>query len=367
MFLEQLNLVNFRNYESINIKLTEKINIFYGKNAQGKTNLLESIYFLGMSKSYRTKTDEELLKYNKKMYKVEGVINKDNLKNKYTIKYNIDGKRYFINNNESKKISEYISNINIVTFTPDDIEILKGLPDVRRKYIDNELSQLYNMYYKVNNEYKKVLKMRNDILKNINVPFDKNYFNVLTKYLIEKAVFIYRARRKFIDKLNEEVEEIYKTIIGLPGFRIIYKNQLELENFSNEELKEKLEKIYRDNFNKEKDSGITLYGPHRDDFEFVLGDNNLKYYGSQGQQKLSVLTMKLAELKLFKKQTGYNPILLLDDVFSEFDNEKINNIMKYVINDIQVIITTTNIKNIKKSILDNSKKFYIDNGIITEK
>ena len=132
MFLEQLSVMNFRNYDSFNIKLNKNINIFYGKNAQGKTNILESIYYLSFTKSYRTKNDEDLLKNNKKVFKVEGVLNKNNIKDKYLIKYNLENKYLYINKTCYKKISDYISNINVITFTPDDIEILKGLPEVRR-------------------------------------------------------------------------------------------------------------------------------------------------------------------------------------------------------------------------------------------
>lgn len=368
MFLEQLSLFNFRNYDNYKIKLSKNINIFYGKNAQGKTNILESIYLLALTKSYRTRNDNDLLKYNKKIFKIQGDLNKDNIKSQYMIKYDKTGKHYYIDNKEYKKIYEYVSNINVVTFTPDDIEILKGLPTVRRKYIDNELGQIYNTYYKINNEYKKILQMRNDILKDYstNKTIDNNYFNILTQYLIDRAVFIYRAREKFIRKLNNEVDSIYKEIIKIEGFRIVYKNQLETEEYTNENIKKILENKFKNNFNKEKIAGTTLYGPHRDDFEFYIEKDNIKNHGSQGQQKLSILTIKLAELILFKKQTSHYPILLLDDVFSEFDKEKITNILKYINKEIQVIITATDIKQIRKSILEKSKIFHIEKGTIVE-
>ena len=367
MFLEQLDIINFRNYDKTSLNLSKNINIFYGNNAQGKTNILEAIYFLGFAKSYRTKNDYDLLKYNKRSFKVEAILNKNDIKSKYIIKYK-DEKKYFIDQAEYKKISDYISNINIISFTPDDIEILKGLPDVRRKFIDDELGQLYNTYYKVNIEYKKILKMRNEILKKYNITnqIDLNYFNILTEYLIDKATFIYRARKKFIDKLNEFVAGIYKEIIGLDGFKIIYKSQLSDNIYTNDSIKKELKEKFEVNFIKEKDMGVTLFGPHRDDFEFFLANSNLKYYGSQGQQKLAVLTIKLAEILIFKKQTNYYPILLLDDIFSEFDKDRVNNILKYVNDEMQVIITTTNVKNVKKTLLNNSKLFYIEQGNVTE-
>lgn len=368
MFLEHLSVINFRNYDSFNIKLNKNINIFYGKNAQGKTNILESIYFLGLTKSYRSNNEEDLLKNNKKIFKVEGLLNKNKDKNKYLIKYDGKNKKYYINNNEYKKISDYISNINIITFTPDDLEILKGIPDIRRKYIDNELSQLYINYYKVNSEYKKILKMRNDILKQylITKKIDINYFNILTEYLIDKATFIYRARDKYIKKINENVNNIYKNIINIDGFYIEYKTQLNIKELTNENIKEDLKQKFKENYEKELEVGNTIYGPHRDDLEFYLSNKNLKLYGSQGQQKLAILSLKLSEMLIFKKQIENYPILLLDDIFSEFDKEKINNILKYIDDNMQVIITTTDIKNIKKSILNNAKLFYIEQGNVTE-
>lgn len=366
MFLEHLNLVNFRNYDSLNIKLSKNINIFYGKNAQGKTNILESIYYLGLTKSYRTKDDNDIIKDNKKVFKVEGILNNNNYKNKYSIKYKNNDKKLYIDDFEYKKISDYISKINIITFTPDDLEILKGIPDIRRKYIDNELSQLYSTYYKVNLEYKKILKMRNDLLKqmNINKNIDMNYFNILTQYLIDKSTFIYRARNKFIIKINEEISKIYENIIKIKDLKIIYKNQLEINDYKDDLIKEKLNNLYKDNFYKEKEAGVTLYGPHRDDYEFYINDKNIKLYGSQGQQKLAILSMKLSEIKIFNNQTKSFPILLLDDVFSEFDREKINNIMKYILDNMQVIITSTDVKNIQKKILDQSLIYKIENGTI---
>ncbi len=369
MFLKQLSVVNFRNYDSFNIKLNKNINIFYGKNAQGKTNILESIYFLGLTKSYRTRNDEDLIKNNKKVFKIEGTLEKNNYKNKYVIKYEDSNKNYYINKSNYKKVSDYISNINIITFTPDDIEILKGIPDIRRKYIDSELSQLYNNYYKVLNEYKKILKMRNDILKQylITKQIDNNYFNILTEYLIDKATFIYRARDKYIKKINENISDIYKKIINIDNFQIKYINQLEGIELTNDNIKNKLREIYDNNKKEELLSGSTMYGPHRDDLEFLIGEDNVKMYGSQGQQKLAVLSLKLSELIIFKKQLDEYPILLLDDLFSEFDKEKINNILNFISDEMQVIITTTDIKNIKKSILENAKIFYVEKGNIIEK
>lgn len=369
MFLQQLKLNNFRNYEKINIKLSNNINIFYGNNAQGKTNILESIYLLGLTKSHRSSSDNELIMNNKKNYSVEGVISKNNINTKLLIKYSEKNKEYFIDSNKIIKTTEYLSNMNVIIFYPDDIEIIKGLPENRRKYLNTELSQLYPTYYKILNEYNKLLKMRNDCLKKASnrEKIDLNYLSIITEYYIDKAVFIYRARKKFIEKLTLIASPIYEDISKNSNFSLKYITKPYIECFDSCNLKETLKDVIEKNLDQEIKLGMSLYGPHRDDFEFILGNNNLKKYGSQGQQRLSVLVLKLSEIQIFENKIGEKPILLLDDVFSEFDKHKKNNILKYIDKNIQTIITTTDLNNIKKNIVNESKVFYIDKGNIIEK
>jgi len=369
VFLQQLKLTNFRNYEKINIKLDDNINIFYGNNAQGKTNILESIYLLGLTKSHRSSSDNELITNNKNSYSVEGVINKNKIKTKLQIKYTEKNKEYYIDNNKIIKTTDYLSNMNVIIFFPDDIEIIKGLPEVRRKYLNTELSQLYPTYYKILNEYNKLLKMRNDFLKKASnrKKIDFNYLNIITEYYIDKAVFIYRARKKFLEKLTLISSPIYEDIGKNGDFSLKYITKPNIESFDSYDLKKNLKEIIEKNFDQEIRLGMSLFGPHRDDFEFILNKNNLKKYGSQGQQKLSVLVLKLSEIQIFENKIGEKPILLLDDVFSEFDKHKKNNILKYIDKNIQTIITTTDLNNIKKNIVNESKVFYIDKGNVIEK
>ncbi len=369
MFLQQLKLTNFRNYEKINIKLNNNINIFYGNNAQGKTNILESIYLLGLTKSHRSTSDNELITSNKSSYSVEGVISKNKIKTKLQVKYNNKNKEYYIDNNKIIKTNDYLSNMNVIIFYPDDIEIIKGLPEVRRKYLNTELSQLYPTYYKILNEYNKLLKMRNDFLKKASnrQKIDLNYLNIITEYYIDKAVFIYRARNKFLEKLSLISSPIYEDISKNSDFCLNYITKPNIDCFDSCNLKKQLKEVIENNFEQEVRLGMSLFGPHRDDFEFILNDNNLKKYGSQGQQKLSVLVLKLSEIQIFENKIGEKPILLLDDVFSEFDKHKKNNILKYIDKNIQTIITTTDLNNIKKDIVNESKVFYIDKGKIMEK
>lgn len=368
MFLQHLKLINFRNYEKVNIKLNENINIFYGNNAQGKTNILESIYLLGLTKSHRSVSDAEIIERNKKSYKVEGIIKNSTLKTKLSIQYSNKNKQCYMDN-KLLKTNEYLSNMNVIIFYPDDIEIIKGLPEVRRKYLNTELSQIYPTYFKILNEYNRLLKMRNDLLKRASngEKIDFNYLNIITEYYIDKAVFIYRARKKFIDKLSLIASPIYEEVSKTAGFSLKYNTTPSIDTFDTTNLKIKIKEMIEKDFSKEIKLGMSLFGPHRDEFLFLLGENDMRKFGSQGQQKLAVLVLKLAEIKIFENQINEKPILLLDDVFSEFDKYKKNSILKYIDKNIQTIITTTDLNNINKKIIKESKVFYIENGNIVEK
>lgn len=365
MYIKKLKLHNFRNYKNLVFTLTKGINIIYGENAQGKTNLLESIYVLGLTKSHRSFIDNSLINNENDYLTIEGIINNNKIDDKLNIYIDNRNKILKYNNNNIKKVSDYLSIMNIIIFSPDDLEIIKGSPQIRRKYINLELSQLYSNYYVILNEYNKILKIRNEYLKKINkrISIDKNYINILTGYLIDKSIMIYKMRNKFIKKINEHCNRIYKDIMNLEGFNIKYCKNIEFD-LNNPNLKNYLLEEY----NKKLDYDIKLcstsIGPHKDDIEFYLNDKNLKFYGSQGQQRVGVLALKLAEIEIFKKYKETTPILLLDDIFSELDDIKKNNLLKYISRDIQTIITTTDLNNLDKKLIKKSKLFNINNGNI---
>ena len=365
MYIKKLKLHNFRNYKSLNVTLTKGINIIYGENAQGKTNLLESIYVLGLTKSHRSFIDNNLINNEGEYLTIEGIVNNQKIDNKFNIYIDNKTKILKFNNNTIKKISDYISLMNIIIFYPDDLELIKGSPINRRKYINLELSQLYSNYFILVNEYGKILKLRNEYLKKINkkISVDKNYIEILTGYLIDKSIMIYKMRDKFINKINEYCSDIYKDIMNLQEFVIKYKPSIEID-LKNPNLKEYLQEEY----NKKLDYDIkicsTSIGPHKDDIEFYLGDKNLKFYGSQGQQRIAVLALKLAEIEIFKKYKDSTPILLLDDIFSELDDKKKNNLLKYISKNIQTIITTTDLNNLEPKLIKKSKLFNINKGNI---
>jgi len=362
MYLEELQLRNFRNYDSLKIKLNPHINIFYGNNAQGKTNLLESIYVLGLTKSHLLNLDDNLVKDNEMSCKIRGIIKKNKLKNKLEIQLHENKKILKIDNIEVKKITDYInSSLNVIIFYPEDLEIIKGSPNSRRSFINLELSQLSDNYLKILTEYNKILKIRNDYLKKINknIKIDETYFQIITNYLIDKAIIIYKMRLKFINKINENCGKVFYELTKLDGFNIKYIPNFIFED-DETKIKDNLLKIYEKNHKKEVKLGSTLYGPHRDDIEFYLNDKNLKIYGSQGQKRLAIIATKLSEIEIFKQFKNNNPILLLDDVFSELDDIKKNNLVKYINDDIQVIITTTELKNVNK--FKSASIFKIKNG-----
>ncbi len=365
MYLKQLEICNFRNYDKLNLSLSPYINIFYGDNAQGKTNLLEAIYFLGLSKSHRCSNIENLIKSGSSTSNVKGSLDFNANNIEMFIGFAKDKKNLKINGQPVSKIKEYISYMNIIFFGPDDLELIKGNPDVRRKYLNTQISQISSSYVKILDDYNKLLKMRNDYLSNYNYKFDNSYFEILTNYLIERAVSIYKYRRNYIEKINKLVPEIFYKITGFSDFSIKYVPNIDLELDSINIKDNMLQKLH-EILEEEKLAGKTLLGPHRDDFEYLLNDKNLKLYGSQGQQRVSVITLKLAEITIFKKIKESTPIILLDDVFSELDDHKKNNLLEYIDNTAQVIITTTDLSNIDSEIIKHANVMKICNGNLEE-
>lgn len=365
MFIETIKIKNFRNYQNLDLSFNKGLNIIYGNNAQGKTNLLESIYVLGLTKSHRSFIDNNLINNESSEAVISGKIFNNKIPSNLEITIS-DSKKLKIDSQKITKLSEYISKMPIIIFYPEDLELIKGSPSIRRRFLNLELSQLYSTYYNILNDYNKLLKMRNDYLKKIanKEKYDQNYLDILNEYFIDKSILIYRMRNKFINKLNESSPNIFKSITGLEKFNIKYKTSIEVNNKTNEEIKvefkNKLEKLY----NSEIKFRATLVGPHRDDIEFYINEDNIKNFGSQGQQRIAILSVKLSEIDIFKNYKNTTPILLLDDIFSELDNKKKNNLLKYIKNNIQTIITTTDLNSINKKIIAKSKLIQIDNGCI---
>ncbi len=366
MFLEKIELKNFRNYSNLKLNFDKNINIFIGNNAQGKTNILESIYFLSITKSHRTNKEIFLIKNNEIFSKVTGIIkDNSNFSKKYEIIINKQGKRVLINDNLIKKISDYLSNINVVMFCPDDLEIIKGTPSNRRSFLNIEIGQLNNFYIKHLNNYNRLLKTRNDYLKNSKEKFDNVYFEILTNKLIDENIKIINFRNEFINNLNKYISKIYKDITGKKNIYLKYETFIDIN--SEENMIKSMKEKYDKNLNNEIFQGVTLFGTHKDDFSVYIDDIKINNYGSQGQHRIAILCIRLSEIEIFKKEKKKNPILLLDDIFSELDEIKKNNIIRYIDNDLQVFITSTDIENIDNKLLKNSNIFYVKEGNVIRK
>ena len=369
MILRKIKLVNFRNYKSLNINFQKNINIIIGDNAQGKTNILESIYTLALTKSYRTTNDSNLIRLNQEKFIITGETKEDKVFKKLSLELYKGNKVAKINDNVINKISDYIGNLYVILSSPDDLQMIKGSPSERRNFLNIEISQLSSNYIKKYNEFNKILKMRNDYLKLLytNSLGDYSYLEILTNNLIDREVDIYIERNNFISKINEYITDIYKNITGIKDLKIVYETNVEFNEFDPIKIKKVLQEKYKKNQQREISMGMTLYGPHRDDFTFTIEGNDIKIYGSQGQQKLAFIALKFSEIPIFEEKTATKPIILLDDIFSELDKTKKNRLIQYIDKDYQVIITSNDTKDISKKILINANIFKIQDGKIIEK
>jgi len=253
-------------------------------------------------------------------------------------------------------------------FCPDDLTIIKGSPSVRRKYLNIQLGQISKKYIQILSEYNKILKIRNEYLKKMAIRKnnDIKYLEIITAELIKRGIKIYEIRKSFINKINKRINLVYKNITYEEGLEIEYitsPNKLNLEESLNEQLKRQ----FKENYDKEIQQGKTLYGPHKDEIIFKLKNEDLKIFGSQGQQRAAIIALIISEIFIFYEETGHYPILLLDDIFSELDSIKAKNLLNYINGKYQTIITTTDLAGIDKKILNKATIFQIEEGKITKK
>lgn len=362
MQIQELKLLNFRNYDKLSISFDKHLNIIYGKNGSGKTNLVEAIYVLALTRSFKQINDKTLIKKGTNLTRIEGVLN-NTYQNTYKVIITNDGKKVKIDNNKVTRISDYISKINIVLFNPNDLKMIKDTPSIRRKYLNIAISQLHIDYLKRLNDYNKILKIRNAYLKKmyLNGNSLETYLHVITEKLVDIGLEIYNMRKKYIDIINRHIENIYLNIAGTGTLKVVYTS-----DFSNK-TKEELITVYNKNLKRDLTFGKTNLGVHHDDYLFMLDDLDLKDYGSEGQQKNAVISWKFSEISIFKTEKNVTPILILDDLLSELDIEKIKNILSFIESDVQTFITTTEIEKLSSLLTSQSyQKFNISNGKLEE-
>lgn len=361
MKIKQIKLINFRNLENVELNFINNINIIIGGNGAGKTNILEAVYLNSLTKSFRANNDIELIKFNKDFLTIKTIIKENSYNEK--VLYNIDkiSKKIYLNSNKITKLSEYIGKYPVVISTPEDVLMIKTSPSNRRDVLNISICQFNKEYFKTLNEYNKLLKLRNDYLKRIlvNSNSDMKYFEIITNKLIEKAIYIYIERNKYINSINSYLGSIFEHICLNKNLTLKYSPNVDITEYDDENISKILHKKFKRDFNKEISLGMTISGPHRDDFNFYLDNKDMKFYSSEGQKKMAVISYKLAEMKLFQEQEDKKPIILLDDLFSELDIKNKNRLVKYIPEDLQVIITSNDLKGINKSIRDNAKIFKI--------
>ncbi|MGI6203827.1 MAG: DNA replication/repair protein RecF [Anaerovoracaceae bacterium] len=361
MYIKNIELKNFRNYKEAKIDFHEKVNIFAGKNAQGKTNLLESIYLSATGKSFRTSRDRELVNFEADFCRVVTEY-ENNGEGKIEIAISKDGsKKARVNGINASKASDFLDNIYAVVFSPEDLKIVRDEPEKRRGFIDRELCQLKVSYLVDLYNYKKVLQQRNAYLKEEKI--DKAFLDVWTENLIKFGSRIIEERKKFIEKLGEISSGIHSGITaGAEQLTVNYAPNIEAEETMQKQA-ESMAGVFSESIEDDIKNRTTTRGPHRDDIDLLVNGINVRKFGSQGQQRTAALALKLAEIELIKEDKGTTPILLLDDVLSELDPAR----QSYLISSlsgVQLFITATDISDVVRGAFREGKVSRISTGNI---
>lgn len=376
MKIKSLKLLYFRNYLSTNIDAHPSLNVLVGNNANGKTNIIESIFCLALGKSYRTKSDSECIMFGEAATAMSCVVSKNNKNLDIMLGINSKGKSAKIAGVKKTKLTDFVGELNVVLFSPEDLQIVKGSPALRREFINREFYQFSRIYHKYNLMYQHLLKQRNSYLKDMRKnPKDEmalTYLETLTSQLAKVALYITKERVSFVQDISKlTYENMLNISNGQETLKIRYKSSvLEAlnikdtddeafteENLTNVIMRKSFDDIMR---------GSTKIGPQHDDLEFYINDLDAKMFASQGQQRSIVLSLKLAEINYLKNKTGTYPVLLLDDVLSELDKNRQLKLLDAINENVQTFITTPSISDIKEDLLKKAKVFKIESGNISE-
>jgi DNA replication and repair protein RecF len=371
LFLEFIKVKQFRNYPEVAIELDPSVNVLIGENAQGKTNMLEAIYVLAMAKSHRTPHDKELIQWGESYAKIEGRVSKNSGSIPLELTISGKGKKAKANHLERKRLSQYIGLCNVVMFAPEDLQLVKGSPSLRRRFLDIEIGQIQPVYLHSLSQYQKVLQQRNALLKqpNRSTPSLLAMFDILTEQLIEFGAELIERRYRFINRLRDWANQIHQSITnGREHLNIRYCSSVSevSEDMDLSRIKEVLVTAFERIKGKELDRGLTLIGPHRDDLEFYVNEKNVQTFGSQGQQRTTALSLKLAEIELIASEVGEYPLLLLDDVLSELDDLRQTHLLSTFKEKVQTIVTTTNVSGIDHEMLKDARSFHVKEGTIID-
>jgi DNA replication and repair protein RecF len=359
MKLKNLSFTNLRNYQTLDLPLHNNTTIFIGNNAQGKTSILEAIYILAFTKSHRTIKDSDVIKHEEDFAKISALIHLNDRDIQLDIILSKLGKKAKYNQIELERLSEYIGLLNVVMFAPEDLELIKGNPKDRRKFLDIEIGQISKEYVYDLQQYKKILKQRNDLLKTMQKSSERNelLLDVITDQLIDYQVEIMKLRTEFLATVERYSTKHYKRLSSS-------EDTLSITYIPS--LKGNIKEEYISKYQYDIITGTTNNGIHRDEVEFYLNDHPLKSHGSQGEQRTAVLAVKLALIDFIYQYKKEYPVLLLDDVMSELDIVRQNNLLDYINNDIQTFITTTDIHDIDIKHIQQYDIYEITDGTVKE-
>lgn len=376
MKIKSLKLLYFRNYLSTNIDAHPSLNVLVGNNANGKTNIIESIFCLALGKSYRTKSDSECIMFGETATAMSCIVNKNDKDLDIMLGINNKGKSAKIAGVKKTKLTDFVGELNVVLFSPEDLQIVKGSPALRREFINREFYQFSRIYHKYNLMYQHLLKQRNSYLKDMRKnPKDEmalTYLETLTSQLAKVALYITKERVLFVQDISKlTCKNMLNISNGQETLKIRYKSSvLEALNIKDTEdeafTEENLTNIIMRKSFDDIMRGSTKIGPQHDDLEFYINDLDAKMFASQGQQRSIVLSLKLAEINYLKDKTGTYPVLLLDDVLSELDKNRQLKLLDAINENVQTFITTPSISDIKEDLLKKAKVFKIESGNISE-
>lgn len=359
MIIRSLELENFRNYPVLSIQFDSGTNILYGDNAQGKTNILEAIYLSATTKSHKGSKDKDIVNFNAEEAHIRTYVIKDELENRVDMHLRKNKtKGIAINGQKIKKAADLLGLLNVVFFSPEDLSIIKNGPSERRRFVDMELCQLDSFYLYNLNNYNKIVNQRNKLLKDLYFnPGLKETLFIWDSQLVSYGSKIIERRAAFVKQLNEIIYDIHVRLSGgKEELKIVYEPDVQLADIE-QRLKE----------SQERDIKLkqTTVGPHRDDFSFLVGNIDIRKFGSQGQQRTAALSLKLSEIELVKKLTKDTPLLLLDDVLSELDSSRQNYLLNSI-GDIQTIITCTGLEEFVNNRFEINRIFNVSNAVVTD-
>ena len=354
MKVNELRLRNFRNYGKVDVQFSDGVNVLIGENAQGKTNLLEAIYVLALTKSHRANSNRDLINWDDKAADIWGLVQRSSGKTQLELTLSSKGKRAKVNHIEQAKLSTYIGQLNVILFAPEDLKIVKGSPQIRRRFMDIEFGQMSNKYLYNMTQYRRILKQRNAYLRQLHFhkATDTIYLDVLSDQLAAYAAEIIYQRVQLLGKLQKWSQKIHSAI----------SQQRETLNFKYMTSLKKGELGSVEQIRQ----GTSIFGPHRDDLRFIVNGKDVAQFGSQGQQRTAALATKLAEIDVMKEETREYPVLLLDDVLSELDEGRQTHLLTAIQDKVQTFLTTTSMSDVATELIHNPKMFHIKDGIISK-